>query len=63
MIWAGHVERTGEVRCMQSFDGDLEVDGSIISKWIFKKLDCIELARDRNRWWAVVNAVMDLHVP
>jgi len=62
MRWAGHVERMGEKRYIQSFDWDLEVDGRIILKWIFKKLDWIELARDWNRWWAVVNAVMNLHV-
>ena len=57
----------GEERCIQRFDGDLEVDGRIILKWILKKWDgnmeWIELARDRDRWWAVVNAVMNLHVP
>jgi len=26
-------------------------------------LDWIDLARDRDRWWAVVNAVMNLLVP
>jgi hypothetical protein len=33
---------------------------------IFKKwggnMDWIELVRDRDKWWAVVNAVMNLHV-
>jgi hypothetical protein len=26
-------------------------------------MDWIELARDRDRWWALVNAVMNLQVP
>jgi hypothetical protein len=47
--------------------GDRGVDGRIILRWIFKKwdggMDCIELAQDRDRWWALVNAVMNLRVP
>jgi hypothetical protein len=26
-------------------------------------MDWIDLAQDRNRWWALVNAAMDLRVP
>jgi hypothetical protein len=47
--------------------GDPGVDGRIILKLIFKKWDggmnCIELAQDRDRWRALVNAVLNLRVP
>ena len=48
--------------------GDPGVDGRIILKWIFrnwyvKGIDWIELAQDKDRWWALVNAVMNLRVP
>jgi hypothetical protein len=47
--------------------GNPSVDRRIILKWIFKKwdggMDWIELAQDRDRWLAVVNAVMNLRVP
>jgi hypothetical protein len=47
---------------------DPGVDGRIILKWIFKKwgggsMDWIVMAQDRDRWWALVNAVMNLRVP
>jgi hypothetical protein len=46
--------------------GDPDVDGRIILKWIFKILDggmdWIDLAQDRDRWRALVNAVMKLRV-
>jgi len=39
----------------------------VILKWIFKKwdvggMDWIDLAQDRDRWWALVNGVMNLQV-
>jgi hypothetical protein len=47
--------------------GDPGIDGRIILKWILKKWDggmhWIELAQDRDRWRALVNAVMNLLVP
>jgi hypothetical protein len=47
--------------------GDPGVDGRIILKWIFQKwdggMDWIKLARDKDRWWVLVNAIMNLRVP
>jgi len=48
--------------------GDPGVDGRIILIWIFRKwgvggMDWIELAQDRDRRRAIVNAVMNLRVP
>jgi len=46
---------------------DPGVDGRIILRWIFRKwdvggMDWIDLAEDRDRWRAFVNAVMNLRV-
>jgi len=48
--------------------GDPGVDGRVILKWIFREVGCvgvdwIELAQDRDRWQALLNAVMNLRVP
>jgi hypothetical protein len=48
--------------------GDPGIDLRIILRWIFRKWDVggtdwIELALDRDRWQALVNVVMNLHVP
>jgi hypothetical protein len=47
---------------------DLGVDGRIILKWILKEVgwegvDWIDMAQDRDRWRAVVSAVMNPRVP
>jgi hypothetical protein len=46
---------------------DPGIDGWIILRWIFKKwdggMDWIDLVRDRYKWWAFVNAVMNLQFP
>jgi hypothetical protein len=47
---------------------DPDIDGRIILRQIFRKwdmgvLDWIELAQDRDRWQALVNAVMNLQGP
>jgi hypothetical protein len=77
MRCAGHIARMGKREVHTGFwwgglrEGDHlgypGVDGRIILKWIFKMWDgamgWIELAQDRGRWRAVVNAVMNLRVP
>jgi len=48
--------------------GDTGVDGRITLKWIFRKLDgggmdWMNVAQNRDGWWALVNVVMNLRVP
>ena len=48
--------------------GDPGVDGRIILRWIFRKCNVggmgwIDVAQDRDRWRALVSAVMNLRVP
>ena len=48
--------------------GDPDVEGRIILSWIFKKwdiwgIDCIEQAKDRDRWRELVIAAMNLRAP
>jgi len=47
---------------------DAALEGRTILKWIFKKwdrgtMDWIDLARDRDKWRTVVNAIISLRVP
>jgi len=74
MSWAGHVG-CGET-CTGFWWGNLRerdhwgvpgADGRTILRWTFRKwdvggMDWIELAQDRDSWWALVNVVMNLRV-
>jgi hypothetical protein len=77
MRWAGHVARMGEgrsvyrvlVRSPKERDHlkDQGVDGRMGSKWtlgilVGGNVEWIQLAQDRDRWRAVVNAVMNRRV-
>jgi len=47
---------------------DPSVDGMIILRWIFRKwngggMDWIDLAQDWDRWWALIDAEMNLRFP
>jgi hypothetical protein len=46
---------------------DLVIDGRIVVKWIFDKwdggIDWKDLAQDKDRWRALVNALMNVRHP
>jgi hypothetical protein len=45
---------------------DRGIDGRIILRWISRKwdggMDWIDMAQDTDKWWALVNAVMNFQV-
>jgi hypothetical protein len=65
-VWGRREVRTGFWRGNLSERDQLEdigVDGRIILKWIFKKLqgdrDWVDLAQDTDRWRTLANAVIN----
>jgi hypothetical protein len=59
-IWWGNLKDRGHLR-------DPGLDRRIVLRWIFRKwdvgMDWIDLAQDRDRWQAFVNAVMNVLAP
>jgi len=78
MRWAGHVARMGEERRVCRIlvgkpEGRRPL-GRPRCRWVDNikmdlqevgcgYIDCIGLAKDRDRWWTLVSAVMNLRVP
>jgi hypothetical protein len=78
MRWAGHVTRMGEERGAyrilvgrpegrrplgrprRRWEDNIKMD---IREVGWEDMNCIDLAQDRDRWRALVNAVMNLRVP
>jgi len=76
--WAGYVARVGERRGVYRilvgksegkrplgrprlrWEDNIKVDVQVVGR---EGMDWIELAQDRDRWRALVNAVMNLRVP
>jgi hypothetical protein len=64
-VYIHKIFRWGNLRERDHFE-DLIVDGRIRLKWILKTWDgviyWVAVAQDRDRCWALVNAVMNLRV-
>jgi hypothetical protein len=47
-------------RLRRRWDDNIKMD---LQEGGWRGMDWIELAQDRDRWWALVNAVMNIRVP
>jgi len=77
MRWAEHVARMGEERCVQCLGGEIggkDTTGGNRRRWVdnirvdlqdvrCEYLGWIGLALDRDGWWRLVSAVMNIRVP
>ena len=78
MRWAGHVARMGEKRVLYRVlvgkHGGKRTLERPMRRWEYNimmdlqvlgcgDMDWIELAQDRDRWWAFANELMNLRIP
>jgi len=60
-VWVGKPEgRRPLGRPRRRWENDIKMDLHEVG---YGSMDWIKLAQDRDRWWALVNAVMNLRVP
>jgi hypothetical protein len=52
-FWWGNLRKSGHLE-------DAGVDGRIILRWVWGGMDWNYLAQDRDRWQAILHAVMNL---
>jgi len=57
--WGNQRERHYWVEPRCRWEGNIKMDFQEVE---CRGMDWIELAKDRDRWWALVNAVMNLRV-
>jgi hypothetical protein len=59
-FWWGNLRERALGRLMRRWEDNIRTDlqevGCGVMEWV-------DMAQDRDRWWAVVNAVMNLRVP
>jgi hypothetical protein len=78
MSWAGYVARTGKRKnvykiVVVKLEGKTPLGRPrrrwedniymVIREIVLEGVDWIDLAQDRDRWWALVNTVMNLRFP
>jgi hypothetical protein len=60
-ILLGKPERNGTLRApRRRWEDNIKMNFQLV---VCEGMDCVGVVQDRDRWWALVNAVMNLRVP